>query len=432
MKPERPQAESSAGLPRSATRGWIVGAGFAAWAGTLWLARACKMADAVLAVVLSMAALLFVNYILDLLAQKIYRSESTGLDWQTSRPSWSRTAFKCAGLLASLGFIGALYWIFPEYNRDFFGDQSAHPVFYGEYKEMLGRFPPWCLLLAIPYIYFVDARQKDQRDGYYAAGMAVTLQFGKVDGKLLWQHCLSWLVKGYFLPLMFTYCVRDTRTFLQYDFSIIQNFRTFYEFAYYFIFLADVAVGGAGYVLALRICDTQVRRTEPTFKGWVVVLVCYLPFWSWFSSAYFNYSGDFVWGVWLEHSPVMYKIWGSAILTLYGIYLWASIMFGARFSNLTHRGILTNGPYRWTKHPAYIAKISAYWLTYGPFLVSSSLGDSVRRCLMLGFVSYIYYLRARTEEANLGVDPVYVQYSKWMEQHGIFRWLPRARSAATS
>jgi protein-S-isoprenylcysteine O-methyltransferase Ste14 len=412
------------------TRGWIVAAAFAAWAGTLWLVRSCKMVDVVLAAVLGMASLLAVNYILDVLVLKIYRSESCGLDWAAPRPSWRRAAIKYAGLLASLGFIGALYWLFPEYNRDFFGDQRAHPVFYGEYREMLHRFLPWCLLLSIPYIYFVDARQKDQRDGYYAAGMAVTLQFGKVDRAVLWQHCLSWLVKGYFLPLMFTYCVRDTRIFIHYDFSIIQNFRTLFEFVYYFIFLADVALGGAGYFLALRICDTQVRRTEPTFKGWMVVLVCYQPFWSWFSASYFNYSNDYAWGAWLQNWPVMYQIWGSVILALYGVYLWATIMFGARFSNLTNRGILTNGPYRWTKHPAYLAKILAYWLTYVPFIVSASPWDSVRRCLLLGFVSYIYYLRARTEEANLGADPVYVQYSKWMKQHGIFRWLPRDKSAS--
>jgi protein-S-isoprenylcysteine O-methyltransferase Ste14 len=388
------------------------------------------MADAVLAVVLCMASMLAVNYILDALVLRIYRGESNGLDWKAPRASWRRAVIKYVGLVASIGFIGALYWLFPEYSRDFFGEQKANPAFYGDYREILYRFLPWWLLLSIPYMYFVDARQKDPRDGYYAAGMAVTLQFGRVDCAMLWQHCLSWLVKGFFLPLMFTYCVRDTRIFINYDFSIIQNFRTFYDFAYYFIFLADVGLAGAGYFLALRVCDTHVRRTEPTFKGWMVVLVCYQPFWSWFSGAYFNYSGDLVWGVWLEHSPVMYKIWGSAILALYGVYLWATIMFGARFSNLTHRGILTNGPYRWTKHPAYISKILAYWLTFVPFVVLGSVGDSLRRCVLLGFVSYIYYIRARTEEANLGADPVYVQYSQWMRQHGIFRWWPRGKQAS--
>lgn len=44
------------------------------------------------------------------------------------------------------------------------------------------------------------------------------------------------------------------------------------------------------------------------------------------------------------------------------IYAWATIMFGGRFSNLTHRGIITNGPYPWTKHPAYRAY--AEWIRH--------------------------------------------------------------------
>jgi protein-S-isoprenylcysteine O-methyltransferase Ste14 len=417
-------------LPPSATRGWIVAAGFAAWFGALWVLRSFKFADAVLAAVLCLGAAAAVNYLLDVLVLKIHKSPANGLDWKARRPSLHRTAIKFVGFLASLGFIALLYWIFPEYSRDFFGENRNHPVFYGEYRELLIRIIPWWIILSIPYIYFVDSFQKDQEDGFYSAGAAITLQFDKVKWGVLWQHCLSWLVKGFFLALMFTYYARDTRTFINYDFSIIQNFRTFYEFAYYFIFLVDVGLSCVGYLLSFRIFDTHVRRTEPTFKGWVVVLVCYQPFWSWLSGAYFNYSGEFVWGVWLQGHPTVYAIWGSTILALYCIYVWATIMFGARFSNLTHRGILTNGPYRWTKHPAYISKNLAYWLTFTPFIVSQGVGVSIRRCLLLGLVNYIYFLRARTEEANLGTDPVYVQYSEWIRRHGIFRWLGRGKATS--
>ncbi len=34
----------------------------------------------------------------------------------------------------------------------------------------------------------------------------------------------------------------------------------------------------------------------------------------------------------------------------------------------------------------------------------------------------IYYLRAKTEERHLSLDPVYVQYARWIDAHGIFRW----------
>ena len=49
-------------------------------------------------------------------------------------------------------------------------------------------------------------------------------------------------------------------------------------------------------------------------------------------------------------------IWGAILVVLTGIYAWATMAFGLRFSNLTHRGILTHGPYAFTKHPAYMSK----------------------------------------------------------------------------
>jgi len=430
------------GLPVSATSNWIVWAAFGAWLGTILLVRSWKTSDTVLATLICTTAFVAVNYFFDVLVLKVHKKQSSGLEWNAPHYSLRRTAIKYLGLLASVAFVGFIYWLFPEYSRDFFGANKAHPTFYGDYRELLERIVPWWLALAIPYFYFVDARQKEPEDGYYAAGLAVLCQFDKVNWKELWQHALGWLVKGYFLALMFSYYARDMRTFINYDFSpikhflvhhdfsSIRDFQAFFDFGYYFIFLADVSMACTGYLVSLRIFDTHVRRVEPTFLGWIVALVCYQPFWSAASSTYLSYSVDFAWGAWLHDRPVVYAIWGSAILGFYSIYLWATIMFGTRFSNLTHRGILTNGPYRWTKHPAYISKNLAYWLTFIPFIVSQSVGDSIRRCILLGCLNYIYYLRAKTEEANLSIDPVYVQYSEWMREHGIFRWFRRRKSAA--
>lgn len=427
--------ETQVTLPASATRSWIVWLGFAAWIAAIWLVRKNKVSDLVLATMICTGATVGVNYLLDAVFLKIYKSPAGGLDWSSTHPSLYRTVIKFVGLIASLGFITFLYWIFPEYNRDIFGIHRDHPVFYGDYKQMLLRYLPWGLALAIPYIYFVDARQKDPHDGYYSAGMAATLQFDKVNWQLLWQHCLSWLVKGFFLALMFTYAVRDMRNFINYDFSLFrdlrtfsgffQNFHVFFDFTFDFLLFADVGLVVGGYLFSLKLFDTQVRRTEPTVKGWVVALICYQPFWSGASSTYLDYSTDYMWGRWLYKWQAIYVAWGFAILILYALYLWATITFGARFSNLTHRGILTNGPYRFTKHPAYISKNTAYWLTFIPFVVSESIGDSIRRCVLLAGLNYVYYLRAKTEEVNLSVDPVYVQYAEWIRQHGIFRWLPR-------
>ena len=104
-------------------------------------------------------------------------------------------------------------------------------------------------------------------------------------------------------------------------------------------------------------------------------------------------------------------------------------MFGCRFSNLTHRGILTNGPYRWTKHPAYISKNLAWWLTFVPFIISQNLADSLRRSALLLLWNFVYYLRARTEEAHLSQDPQYLAYAEFIRHRGIFRWFSPARAA---
>ena len=47
---------------------------------------------------------------------------------------------------------------------------------------------------------------------------------------------------------------------------------------------------------------------------------------------------------------------GCRLVLLTAIYAWGTVAFGIRFSNLTHRGILTNGPYAWTRHPAYVSE----------------------------------------------------------------------------
>jgi protein-S-isoprenylcysteine O-methyltransferase Ste14 len=310
-----------------------------------------------------------------------------------------------------MGFIGILYWLFPEYHGDF----------YLPYWKLLEMILPWWLVFAIPYFYFVDAKQSEPHDGYYQAGLAVLFQFNRINGALLMQQALGWLVKGFFMALMFCYFTSDLNKFIFLDFSTEQGFRGIYDFGYYFVFLADVAVACMGYLISLRFFDTHLRMAEPTMRGWVAALACYQPFWAVLSRQYLDYSRDFAWGAWLQDKYWLYCIWGSAILMLYAIYLWATVIFGCRFSNLTHRGIITNGPYRWTKHPAYISKNLAYWLTFVPFIISESVADSLRRCALLLLLNGIYFVRARAEESMLAQDAVYREYAGWMRKNGLFR-----------
>ena len=91
----------------------------------------------------------------------------------------------------------------------------------------------------------------------------------------------------------------------------------------------------------------------------------------------------------------MLTIWSIGILALTVIYVWATVMFGARFSNLTHRGIITSGPYRFTKHPAYAAKNIAWWMIALPFMTDVPMGAMIQNCLMLLGINLIYLLARR-------------------------------------
>jgi protein-S-isoprenylcysteine O-methyltransferase Ste14 len=126
---------------------------------------------------------------------------------------------------------------------------------------------------------------------------------------------------------------------------------------------------------------------------------------------------------------------GALLVLLTGIYAWATVAFGLRFSNLTHRGILTHGPYRWSRHPAYLSKNLFWWFSSLPFLaVSGSLTDMVRNCALMAATNGIYYWRAKTEEKHLSADPNYREYWDWMERNGAvpraFAWMSGRRKAA--
>ena len=87
---------------------------------------------------------------------------------------------------------------------------------------------------------------------------------------------------------------------------------------------------------------------------------------------------------------------------LTGVYAWATVAFGLRFSNLTYRGVITHGPYRFTRHPAYLSKNLFWWSASLPFLVTDGGPvEAIRNVVGLSLVSAIYYWRARTEEPRI-------------------------------
>ena len=400
--------------PASATHYLTALAGFSALIAALLLLRYgtfFQQMGQTYTTIFILAAPVFAMSIVDIGIFRVYRRTSTGLNFDIDQPSWHRTLIKLCGLIGSFILIGGMYWVFSEYSGSF----------YQRYYALLQIIMlPW-LLLAVPYFYLIDRRMTTPRDGYWHLGMLLTLRWRQVDKAILGQHILGWVIKGFFLPLMFIYMNNYLNDFKSFPFDQTSSFKQVFDLIFMMVFLIDVSFVSAGYLFNFRFTDTHLRSAEPTMLGWTVALVCYDPFWSLIGNTYL-YHGGGSWGNWLWDYPVVYAIWGCVIMLLLIIYVWATICFGGRFSNLTHRGIITNGPYQFTKHPAYVAKNISWWLMFVPFIAPNGLA-AIKFSIALLLLNYIYFLRAKTEERHLSKDPTYVQYALWMNEHGLFRFV---------
>ena len=332
-----------------------------------------------------------------------------------------RIAIKLLALYTIWSFIAFIYWVFPEYRGSF----------YQSYWSVLLPTLPGLIALSIPYFWFVDQRMENPKDSYYSFGLFL-LGKKKFDKPVIIQLFLGWLVKLFFLPLMVVYLSGNINKFNDINTSwefITQDFTHIYDHLWILLFTIDLAFVTIGYVLTLRLFDSHIRSTEPTALGWLSAIICYQPFFGTLSALYLAYNLDnYTWGNWLQGqgNDIGYMIWGSIILVLLLIYALSSVMFGIRFSNLTHRGIITNGPFRYSKHPAYLSKNLSWWMISIPFISQSGhFTEVIRACSMLILMNLVYYVRAKTEERHLMQDPVYQEYALWIDENGLISKIKR-------
>jgi protein-S-isoprenylcysteine O-methyltransferase Ste14 len=282
--------------------------------------------------------------------------------------------------------------------------------------------------LSVLYIWFVDGQMREPKDAYWQLGRLVLGHPSDVNRGQIADHYRGWLVKAFYIPLFLGSANSMLNGVISFDLSAQKGAQLpLFHFGNDLIYSIDVLYAAVGYLLSLRVFDSHLRSAEPTMLGWAVALECYAPFWpKLFNPLYLNYDGP-GFETWLAGHDAMLWIVAAVILVLEGIYVLATIAFGVRFSNLTHRGILTNGPYRFTKHPAYIAKNISWWLVTLPFVPFHGWVGAVKSSLALGGIGVMYFLRARTEERHLSRDPAYVEYALWMNDHGWLRFLNRVR-----
>jgi hypothetical protein len=358
----------------------------------------------------------------DLLVYRVQRNAGREMTRQPKRNlDLLRVGQKLVGFWLTIGIIAALYALIPEYQN----------AFYTPFKDAALLLLPALTIVSPFYIAYVDRRQDEPIDAY--AKLAMLLGGNRpADWGPLQTHARGWLVKAFFTPLMFVFVHDDLAALWSSQATAPLDFRHIFERLYDLMFLLDVLLAVIAYTLTLRILDNHVRSVEPTIGGWIICVICYRPLVD-AQAPYIQYELDkLYWGNVFSPYPLLYVLWGSAILFLVFIYVWSTAAFGLRFSNLTHRGIITSGPYRWMKHPAYLAKNLSWWMISVPFVAGAGWATAMQSCLMLGAANLIYYLRARTEERHLAADPVYRDYQNYIATQGLFARLfgalPKARA----
>ncbi len=357
---------------------------------------------------------------------KVHRRASTGLDWHNPRPlsaALETAVTKLAGLWSTWAVIAALYCIARWYWR-------------GDYlfaMEVLGVLSVPMLLFSVPYVLWLDRYMVNPRDQAWHFG-AMLIGREAYEREQVFHHLRGWAVKGFFIAFMFSILPGGWQMAVstQLTHGAAADPVALWMFLINMMFMIDVQIAMVGYLLTLKPLDAQIRTANPYLGGWLAALLCYPPFLLMGSGDVLDYHVNTAdWAYWFAGHTTLLWVWGAVLTVLTAIYAWATVAFGIRFSNLTYRGVLTNGPYRFTRHPAYLSKNLFWWLSTLPFLVTShSFTDMVRNTVIMAIVSAIYYWRARTEEKHLlAEDAKYREYHAWMAENApITRGLGRLQA----
>jgi len=361
------------------------------------------------------------------LVDKVHRNPTTGIDWDAPprpiRETIDISFAKIVGLWVTWAAIAALYGIGRWYWTGGYGFAMA----------VLGYGVMPMLLLSAPYVIWLDRRMIEPRDGAWHFGQLVAGRSDRVDWPILHDYFRSWAIKAFFLAFMLA--VFPGNWFNVINPSAGEILAKPVNVAIWLAnltFMVDVAFATIGYMLTMKPLDAHIRSANPYAAGWMAALICYPPFIMMGEGRPLDYHpgtlGEDSWIYWLGGYDLLLAPVAVVLVLLHIVYAWATVAFGIRFSNLTHRGILTHGPYAWTKHPAYVSKNLFWWLATLPFFATTgSYSDMTRNTALLAMVSGVYYWRAKTEERHLMADPAYRDYAAWMERNGplprLLAWL---------
>ncbi len=266
---------------------------------------------------------------------------------------------------------------------------------YGFRNNPTGYYRPWFAVMdtfwkiylygGFPYVVFTRALQHAPRSDRKQAAFTVIkaarhlvarFTHGDLDALPAFDRYdksafLGLVVKLFFVPLMtvffgdqFTHLVKNYEWMLGDSFKLAAvNLRDVHNVSHSVIFAIDVGLAWCGYVVSSRWIKNTLFSTESTAGGWAVALLCYPPINRTLGVYYSAPSEDAFFAI-PNHGVVTF----FAVLSIlsFTVYTSATVMFGMRFSNLTHRGVITTGPYALIRHPAYASKNFSWWCVMLP------------------------------------------------------------------
>jgi len=348
--------------------------------------------------------------------------------------------------LSTLAFVGLTYWLITrvstfhqmilqsQWDLGVFGIQkilTIHGVlialivlyalvlvpYYAAYPWM--RSSAWTFLQGT---WFAWRRSRRRKSIKQPTPMSLPLNFRLSPAAR--QAGLSLLLKFFFAPLMINWCLGHFATLsgslVQFTNGVHQGLggRALFDTAIFWaafqaILFIDTLLFTLGYIVEVPALDNRIRTVDPTFFGWFICLACYPPF-NDFTGTFLQWqSNDFPYFA----NDYLHLAVNICVLLSLAIFSWASLALGFKASNLTNRGIVTRGPYKYVRHPAYAAKNLAWWLGAIPTL-AMVIGSQNWQAVVYSFVALIgwttiYVLRAITEERHLLLtDNGYREYAQ--------------------
>jgi len=217
---------------------------------------------------------------------------------------------------------------------------------------------------------------------------------------------LSVLVKFFYIPLMISFLLGNYHGLVnnvQVASHTELTFEIIFDLLVTALFTIDTLIFTCGYIFESDILQNRIRSVEPTVLGWVAALSTYPPF-NGLTSQFIIMAGGAT--TFLAADVNANHIIKAIILLCHVIFVSASVALGTKASNLTNRGIVSRGPYTVIRHPAYLAKLTAWFLE--GLLFAPNIGYFFG---WAGFV-FIYSMRAITEERHLSQDPDYIKYKQ--------------------